>query len=62
MDDLAAEAAVFGITLNAQQTAQKFGIRSIPTLLLFRDGKEAARVSGALPLNQLKAWLEQQNV
>jgi thioredoxin 2 len=45
-----------------EQLAIKWGIRSIPTLLLFKGGKEEARVSGALPLNQLKLWLEQQGV
>ncbi len=45
-----------------EQLAQQWGIRSIPTLILFRDGKEATRVSGALSLNQLKAWLEQQGI
>lgn len=45
-----------------EQLAMQWGIRSIPTLLLFKGGKEAARVSGALPLNQLKAWLAQQGV
>jgi len=29
-------------------TAQRFGIQSIPTLIVFRDGREAARTSGAL--------------
>lgn len=45
-----------------EQLAMQWSIRSIPTLILFRNGKEAARMSGALPLNQLKAWLEQQGV
>jgi thioredoxin 2 len=45
-----------------EQLAGQWGIRSIPTLILFQGGKEAARVSGALPLNQLKAWLQQQGV
>jgi thioredoxin 2 len=43
-----------------EQLALQWNIRSIPTLLLFKNGKEHARVSGALPLNQLKQWLEQQ--
>lgn len=37
----------------------RFGIRSIPTLILFRQGQEHARVSGALNLTQLLAWVEQ---
>jgi len=45
-----------------QQLGSLWGIRSIPTLLLFRDGHEVARMSGALPLNQLKQWLLQQGV
>ncbi|MDP6036916.1 MAG: thioredoxin [Candidatus Latescibacteria bacterium] len=34
---------------NAQQTAQGFGIRSIPTLLIFKDGKQADQLVGAVP-------------
>jgi thioredoxin 2 len=43
-----------------QQVAARWQIRSIPTLILFKSGKEVARVSGALPLPQLKQWLKQQ--
>ena len=32
-------------------------IRSIPTLALFKGGRELDRVSGALPAPQLRAWL-----
>jgi thioredoxin 2 len=45
-----------------QQQAELWGIRSIPTLILFKDGHEAARLSGALPLVQLKKWLLEQGV
>jgi thioredoxin 2 len=45
-----------------EQQASLWGIRSIPTLILFRDGVEAARLSGALPLVQLKRWLLEQGV
>ena len=45
-----------------QALAGLWGIQSIPTLILFRDGIEAARMSGAMPLNQLKQWLMQQGV
>jgi thioredoxin 2 len=34
----------------------RFGIQAIPTLVLFRDGKEANRISGALPLEQLRQF------
>ncbi|MDY0251068.1 MAG: thioredoxin TrxC [Pseudomonas sp.] len=40
----------------------ELGVRSIPSLILFRNGKEVARQSGALPLTQLLSWLKQQGV
>ncbi len=42
--------------------AGQLGIRSIPTLILFKDGKEVARQSGALPLAQLLGWLGAQGI
>ncbi len=44
-------------TEQAQQASSQFGIRSIPTLILFRGGREIARKSGAMPAAQLSAWL-----
>jgi thioredoxin 1 len=38
----------------------KFGIRGIPTLMLFKDGQLAATKVGALSKAQLTAFLEQQ--
>lgn len=38
-------------------TQQAFGVRSIPTMVLFRGGREAARQSGAVPRAQLDAFL-----
>ena len=38
--------------------AGKLGIRSIPTLMLFKDGKPVAQKLGAAPKSQLKGWLE----
>lgn len=40
-----------------QQLAARHGIRSIPTLAIFKGGREVDRVSGALPGPQLQAWL-----
>jgi thioredoxin 2 len=45
-----------------QQLSGQLGIRSIPSLILFRDGKEVARQSGAFPLQQLLGWLKSQGV
>jgi thioredoxin 2 len=39
------------------QIASRFGIRSIPTMILFRGGAEAKRVSGAMPAQALRAEL-----
>jgi thioredoxin 2 len=40
-----------------QGIASTHQIRSIPTLALFKQGREVDRVSGALPPAQLQAWL-----
>ncbi|AOM41625.1 thioredoxin TrxA [Xenorhabdus hominickii] len=40
------------------ETAPKFGIRGIPTLILFKDGEKAAVKVGALSKTQLKEFLE----
>lgn len=37
--------------------ASRHGIRSIPTLILFRGGREQARQSGALPASALLQWI-----
>ncbi|HBS42746.1 MAG TPA: thiol reductase thioredoxin [Oceanospirillales bacterium] len=42
----------------AQNTAARFNIRSIPTLIVMKDGKEIDRLSGALPAPQLKQWID----
>jgi len=39
-------------------TAAKFGVRGIPTLMLFKDGKVAATKVGALSKSQLDAFLD----
>ncbi len=38
---------------------QKYGIRGIPTLMLFKDGQVAATKVGAVSKNELKDWIEQ---
>lgn len=46
-------------TENEQTLAAQHGIRSIPTLAVFRNGRESARMSGALDAGGLKRWLAQ---
>ncbi len=41
-----------------QELAGRFNIRSIPTLILFRDGREIARQSGAVDASTLSRWLD----
>jgi len=38
--------------------AQRFNIRSIPTMILFRGGAEARRLSGAMPAAEISRQLE----
>ena len=47
-------------TDRAQALAARYGIRSIPTLILFRGGRETARVSGAMDARSIVGWLESQ--
>jgi thioredoxin 1 len=63
LDDVAGEYAdrMSVIKLNIDEnpnTAQKFGIRSIPTLMLFKDGAVQAQKLGAMSKSQLTEFLE----
>ncbi len=40
------------------QTPMTYGIMAIPTMVLFRDGAEAARIQGAMPRKRIEAQLE----
>lgn len=42
-----------------QQLAAQFQIRSIPTLAIFKAGKEMARTAGAMDLQSLISWVKQ---
>ena len=39
-------------------TASKFGVQSIPLMVLFKDGKPVAQKLGAAPKGTLKSWIE----
>lgn len=36
----------------------KYGVRGIPTLMIFKDGQVAATKVGALPKGKIKEWIE----
>ena len=40
-------------------TPQKYNVRGIPTLLIFKDGEVVAEKMGALPKSQLEGWIDQ---
>ncbi len=41
-----------------QMLAQRYGIRSIPTLAIFKAGRQVANQAGAMSLPQLVQWIE----
>jgi thioredoxin 2 len=49
-------------TQTHQQLAGQLNIRSIPTLLIFNEGKEIIRQSGALPRDQFLHWLKKSGI
>lgn len=44
----------------APQASARYGIRSIPTLILFKKGNEVARQSGAMPAAELVKWISRE--
>jgi thioredoxin 1 len=44
---------------NDQRTAAEYGVLSMPTFILFRDGREVQRLVGARPRKRLEAELAQ---
>lgn len=62
LEKLAAQKAGHAIVAKVDTDAQpelsaRFGIRSIPTLVLFRGGREAKRISGAMSAGAMAAQL-----
>jgi len=45
-------------TETAQQSSARFQIRSIPTMIIFKNGKEVARQSGAMSKEQIVQWVK----
>ena len=58
-DDFAGKAKVCKLNVDeAGRTAQPYGVMSIPTLILFKDGEEKDRVVGFRPKSDLARLLE----
>ncbi|MEW6348402.1 MAG: thioredoxin [Thermodesulfobacteriota bacterium] len=43
---------------NNKQTPTKYGVRSIPTLMLFKDGQVVDRIVGTVPKGRIKELLD----
>jgi len=41
-----------------QQTASKLGVRSIPTMILFKNGQAISNLVGVNPKPKIKSWIE----
>jgi thioredoxin 1 len=57
--DKAGELTVAKLNIDENpKSPTKYGIRGIPTMILFKDGKVAATKIGALPKSKLYEWVE----
>ncbi len=58
-DELAGKVTIAKINIDDNpDTPGKYGVRGIPTMILFKDGAPAATKVGAAPKSALKGWLE----
>jgi thioredoxin 1 len=59
VDEYAGKVTVAKLDVDAnQRTAARFGVRSIPTLLFFKDGKLVDQVIGAVPKSVIESKLQ----
>jgi thioredoxin 1 len=57
--DLAGKVTIAKINIDENPTTpSKYGVRGIPTLMLFKDGQVAATKIGTLPKTKLYEWVE----
>jgi thioredoxin 1 len=57
--DMAGSLTVAKINIDENpQTPMKYGVRGIPTMILFKDGLPAATKVGALPKSRLYDWIK----
>jgi thioredoxin 1 len=58
-DELGDKVSIVKINIDDNPEApSKYGVRGIPTMILFKGGEKVAEKVGAAPKGQLKSWLE----
>lgn len=58
-DELAGKLTIAKLNIDDNPEAPaKYGVRGIPTMILFKDGVPAATKVGAAPKSALKSWIE----
>jgi thioredoxin 2 len=58
--DIAGRAVVLKVDTEANpMIAERFGIQSIPTFIVFRGGQPVFRRSGVAPRSEMRSWIEQ---
>jgi thioredoxin 1 len=58
-DELADKVTIAKVDImDSTDTAAKYGVQSIPLMVLFKNGEPVAQKLGAAPKSQLKSWLE----
>jgi thioredoxin 1 len=58
-DELAGKVTITKINIDENPDAPtKYGVRGIPTMILFKGGQKVAEKVGAAPKSALKGWLE----
>ena len=58
-EDLAGKVSIVKMNIDENpEIPTRFGIRSIPTLMIFKDGKQVAVQTGGSPKSSLKSWIE----
>jgi len=58
-DELGEQVTIVKVDIDENPDAPgRYGVRGIPTMILFKDGAPAATQVGAAPKSQIKRWIE----
>ncbi|SDU47607.1 thioredoxin [Stappia sp. ES.058] len=58
-DEMGEQVTITKLNIDENQNiAMKYGVRSIPTLILFKDGEPVSTQIGAAPKNKLADWIK----